>query len=100
MAGRALYVKLNIHSNAKSLAGYTVLGDSVTNGERTLFLERPAIAAATPNKKKNPAATTATKAATKAVAAATPAQPSPPRPNRQLEFNAPPDVDAGEGDAA
>lgn len=46
MSGKAKYVKVTIQSDAKSLAGYTVLGDVVGADGRQLVLERPEQAAA------------------------------------------------------
>lgn len=52
MSGKAKYVKVTIQSDAKSLAGYTVLGDVVGADGRQLVLERPEQAAATAPRKK------------------------------------------------
>lgn len=52
MASKAKYVKVTIQSDAKSLAGYTVLGDVVGADGRQLVLERPEQAAATAPRKK------------------------------------------------
>lgn len=55
MAGKAKYVKLNVESDARSLAGYTIVGDSViTGGQRVLFLERPDVAPTNKKSKKQP----------------------------------------------
>lgn len=40
MAGKLKYVEVAIQSDSKSLAGYTVLGDAVVDGERRLILKR------------------------------------------------------------
>lgn len=53
MSGKAKYVKVAIESDAKSLAGYTVLGDVVGADGRQLVLERPEQAAA-PTRKAAP----------------------------------------------
>jgi hypothetical protein len=42
---KAQYVKVEINSNSKSLAGYKVLGDITENGKRVLVLEAPQAAA-------------------------------------------------------
>lgn len=55
MSGKAKYVKVSIQSDAKSLAGYTVLGDVTAAGGRQLVLERPEAAAGTPARKRQPA---------------------------------------------
>lgn len=55
MSGKAKYVKVAITTDAKSLAGYTVLGDVTANGTRTLVLERPEAATAPRRKAKKTA---------------------------------------------
>lgn len=52
MSGKAKYVKVSIQSDAKSLAGYTVLGDVTAAGGRQLLLERPEAAAGAPARKR------------------------------------------------
>jgi len=41
MAGKQKFVKVEVLSDSKSLAGYKVLGDIAEGGKRTLILERP-----------------------------------------------------------
>jgi hypothetical protein len=41
MASRSKYVKVQVITDAKALAGYRVLGDIVEEGHRVLLLERP-----------------------------------------------------------
>jgi hypothetical protein len=54
MAGKLKYLEVSVTSDAKSLAGYTVLGDvAAVGGGRTLILKRPEGAStARPAKKK------------------------------------------------
>ena len=41
MAGKLKYLEVTVISDAKSLAGYTVLGDITGTNGRTLILKRP-----------------------------------------------------------
>jgi hypothetical protein len=54
MAGKLKYLEVSVTSDAKSLAGYTVLGDvaGVVGGQRTLILKRPDGPAPKPRKSK------------------------------------------------
>ena len=52
MSAKAKFVKLTgVQSDAKSLAGYKVLGDTIDEGQRVLLLERPDVAVPVAEKK-------------------------------------------------
>jgi hypothetical protein len=59
VASKSRYVKVSVTSDARSLAGYKVLGDVMEGSQRVLVLERPEITAPPRKRKVTPKVTPA-----------------------------------------